>query len=185
MRTLYFYPVVSSFYLLLFFLALSQPSRIGCLPFFYTWCGPSANLECRSEMCCTQLAGNAGPKKSPQIRHLGTITQLVGLYNLLDCIFATKACIDNQKKLLNSNISPRCPHNMVIFGPITAEICSGVWGTPANFNGFRVLAALLHSTVVMGVSQALRHWTEGATKGTWAVKLWSNKVLQFLTGGDC
>jgi len=29
----------------------------------YTWCGYSANLECRSEMCCTRLAGNAGPKK--------------------------------------------------------------------------------------------------------------------------
>jgi len=29
-------------------------------------------------------------------------------------------------------------------GPLTAEIGSGVWGTPANFNGFRVLASLLH-----------------------------------------
>jgi len=34
---------------------------------------------------------------------------------------------------------------------------------PANFNGFRVLAALLHGTVVVGVSQTLRRWTEGAT----------------------
>jgi len=33
---------------------------------------------------------------------------------------------------------------MVNFGPLTAEICSGVWGTPTNFNGFCVLAALLH-----------------------------------------
>ena len=28
---------------------------------------------------------------------------------------------------------------MVNFCPLTAEIGSGVWGTPANFNGFRVL----------------------------------------------
>jgi len=42
----------------------------------YTWCGPSANLECRFEMCRTRLAGNAGPKKSPKIRHLGTIAQI-------------------------------------------------------------------------------------------------------------
>ena len=28
----------------------------------YTWCGLSANLECRSEMCCTGLAGNTGRK---------------------------------------------------------------------------------------------------------------------------
>jgi len=25
---------------------------------------------------------------------------------------------------------------MVKFGPLTAEIGSGVWGTPTNFNGF-------------------------------------------------
>jgi len=29
-------------------------------------------------------------------------------------------------------------------GLLTAEIHPVVWGTPANFNGFRVLAALLH-----------------------------------------
>jgi len=34
---------------------------------------------------------------------------------------------------------------MVNFGPLAAEIVSLVWGTPANFNGFRLLAALLHS----------------------------------------
>ena len=44
--------------------------------YFYTRCGPSTNSECRSEICCMRLAGNAGPKKSPKIRHLGTIAQL-------------------------------------------------------------------------------------------------------------
>jgi len=39
---------------------------------------------------------------------------------------------------------------MVNFGPLAAETVSLVWGTPANFNGFRVLAALLHGTVVVG-----------------------------------
>jgi len=72
-------------------------------------------------------------------------------------IFATKARIDNAKKnLLNSNISPTCPHNMVNFGLPTAEIRLEVWGTPAIFNRFRVLAALLHGTPVLGVSQTLR-----------------------------
>jgi len=42
---------------------------------------------------------------------------------------------------------------MVNFGPLAAEIVSFVWGTPANFNWFRVLAALLHGTLVEGVSQ--------------------------------
>jgi len=45
---------------------------------------------------------------------------------------------------------------MVNFGPVAAEIDPVVWGTPANFNGFRVLAALLHGTVVVGVCQTLR-----------------------------
>jgi len=47
------------------------------------------------------------------------------------------------KNFLNSNISPTCPYNMVNFGLLTAEIVSLVWGTPANFNGFHVLASLL------------------------------------------
>ena len=31
------------------------------------WRGPSANLECRSEMCYSRLAANTGRKKSPKI----------------------------------------------------------------------------------------------------------------------
>jgi len=34
---------------------------------------------------------------------------------------------------------------MVNFGLLAAEIDPVLWGTPANFNGFRVLAALLHA----------------------------------------
>ena len=43
---------------------------------------------------------------------------------------------------------------MVNFGPLAAEIVSLVWDAPAN--GFGVLAALLHGTLVVGVSQTLR-----------------------------
>jgi len=52
---------------------------------------------------------------------------------------------------------------MVNFGLLAAETDPVVWGTQANFNGFRVLAALLHGTPVVGVSQTLRRRTEGAT----------------------
>ena len=52
---------------------------------------------------------------------------------------------------------------MANFGPLAADIDPVAWGTPANFNEFRVLAALLHGTPVLGVSQTLRRWTEGAT----------------------
>ena len=72
-------------------------------------------------------------------------------------------------------MSSRCPHNMVNFSQLAAEIGLPVWGTPANFNGFRVLAALLHGTPVVGVSQTLRRWTEGATyvrQGSYDVGHW-------------
>ena len=44
---------------------------------------------------------------------------------------------------------------MANFGPLAAEMGPVVWGTPANFNRFRVLAALLHGTVskLCGVEQ--------------------------------
>jgi len=74
--------------------------------------------------------------QDPKNRHLGT--------TLSGYIFATKARVDSRKKLLNGNVSPTCPHNTVNFGLLAAEICWRVWGTPANFNGFRVLTALLH-----------------------------------------
>ena len=100
-------------------------------------------------MCCTRLAANAGPKKVAKNRHLGTIPQLCQAISLQLRHVSTIG-----KKLLSSNISPPTyPHNMVNFGPLAAEIVSLVWGTPGNFNESRVLAALLHGTLVVGVSQ--------------------------------
>jgi len=48
------------------------------------------------------------------------------------------------------SIPSTCFHNIANFGPLTAEIGLPLWGTLANFNGFRVLAALLHGTPVVG-----------------------------------
>jgi len=51
----------------------------------------------------------------------------------------------------------------VNFGSLKAEICWRVWGTPANFNGFRVLAAffLLHGTLQQQTSAKLWVVLEG------------------------
>ena len=57
--------------------------------------------------------------------------------------------------MLNSNISSTCPHNMVNFGPLAAEIVSLVWGTLANFNRFRILVSLLQRRRSMEANQAL------------------------------
>jgi len=46
--------------------------------------------------------------------------------------------------------TPTRPQNMVNFGLLAAEIGSLVWDTRANFNGFRVLVALLHGTLQGG-----------------------------------
>ena len=73
-------------------------------------------------------------QKSPSGHHRTTLS---------GCIFASKARLDNRKNLLNSNTSSTCIHNMANFGPLTAEIGLGVWGTPANFNGFRILPSLV------------------------------------------
>jgi len=51
-------------------------------------------------------------------------------------IFATKARIDNRKKLLSSNISTTCPYDMVNFGPLAAEIISVVWAPQVILTGF-------------------------------------------------
>jgi len=77
-------------------------------------------------------------KKSPSGHHRTTLSGY---------IFATKACIDNhKKKLVKQQHLLHMSQNMVNFSPLTAEICWRVRGTqsPANFNGFRILASLLH-----------------------------------------
>jgi len=57
--------------------------------------------------------------------------------------------------MLNNNIFSTCPHSTVNFGALTAEIGWRVWGTPANFKGFRVLASLLHRRRSTEVNQTL------------------------------
>jgi len=101
---------------------------------------PRPNAGLKSDARGTRK--NSGRKKSPSGRHRTT----------LPCyLFATKAYRQPEKSLLSSNISYTCPDNMVNFGSPAAEICWRVWGIRANFNGFRVLAALLHGTLVLDV----------------------------------
>ena len=104
-------------------------------------------------MCCSRFAANMGRKNVAKNRHLGTIAQLCQAISSQLRHVSTIG-----KNLLSSNISSICPHNMVNFGPLAAEIVSLVWGTPGNFNGFRVLAALLHDTSPRAGSGAVSKW---------------------------
>jgi len=70
--------------------------------------------------------------------HLGTIAQLCRpISSQLRHVSTIR------KKLVKQQYLLHCPHNMVNFSLVAAEIVSLVWGTPANSNGFRVLASLL------------------------------------------
>jgi len=88
-----------------------------------------------------QLAGNTGRKNDIKNRHLRTIAQLCPAESLQLRHVSTIG-----KNLLSSTISSTSPHNMANFGSLMAEIGSVVWGTSA---------ALLHHTLVVGVSQTV------------------------------
>ena len=130
------------------FLASSQLSEIGRLPYFRTWCGLSANLECMSETCCTRLAENTGRKNDAKNRHLGIIAQVCHNYGMYR---------QSEKNLLSSDMSSICPRNIRNFSLLTAEVCWRVRGTSANFNGFRVLASLLQRRRSTEVDQSLHY----------------------------
>jgi len=86
----------------------------------------------------------------PKIHHLLYIAELSGY------IFATEACklsTITKKRVKQQFISSTCPHNMVNFGPLTAEIGWWVLGTPANFNGFRILAGFFTAPMSLNRGQ--------------------------------
>ena len=70
-------------------------------------------------------------------RHLGTIAQLCRA-------ISSQQRINNRKKLVKQQYQ---------YGELWPTNGSDLSGSPANFNGFHVLAALLHGTLVVGVSQ--------------------------------
>jgi len=97
-------------------------------------------------MCCTQLVGNTGRKNDTKNCHLCTTAQLCRAESSPLRHVSTIG-----KNLLNSNISSTCPHNMVNFGPLAAEIGSG------DFSGFRVLASLLQRRCLPEANQTLHN----------------------------
>jgi len=112
--------------------------QIGCLPYFHTWCGLSANsnLRCRSETCCMRVAENTGRKKGAKNRYLGTIAQLCrAISSQLKHVSTIGKNIKQQYLLYMSSRYGE------LWPTIAAKIGLPVWGTPANFNGFRVLAS--------------------------------------------
>jgi len=95
----------------------------------------SANLGCRSETYCRRLTENTGRKN----RHLCTIALLCRA----ESSQLRHASIIGKKLVKQQYLLHMSAQYGELRPTIAAEIGSGVWGTPANFNGFRVLALLL------------------------------------------
>jgi len=100
-------------------------------------------------MCCTRLDENTWHKKDAKLGHLRTIVQICR------AISSHLRHVSTFEKPVISNISTTCPHNMMNFGPLTVEAGWRVSCTPANFNGVRVLASLLHRRCSTEVNQNL------------------------------
>jgi len=99
------------------------------------------------------LAENIGRKNDIKIRHLCTIAQLCQAVpsQLRHISIIGKKLVEQQ------NI----PHMSLQYGelrPTSGWDRLGSLGHPAHFNGFRVLAALVHGTLVVGISKTLWRW---------------------------
>jgi len=86
-------------------------------------------------------------KNLPSVHHRTTLS---------GHIFATKARIHNRKTLVKQQYLLHMSAQYGELWPTNGEICWRVSGTPATFNRFHVLAALLRGTLIVGVSQTLR-----------------------------
>ena len=84
-------------------------------------------------------------QKVAKNRHLGTIAQLCRAISS-----QLRHVSQSEKNLLSSNISSTCPHNMANFGPLTAEICWRVWGTPSKFQRVSRLVFVTAATSLTG-----------------------------------
>jgi len=69
-------------------------------------------------------------QKLSKIRRLGATAQI---YRTISSQLRYVSTIG---KMLNSNMSPTCPHNMANFDRLTAEICSRVWARQQISTGF-------------------------------------------------
>jgi len=126
-------------------------------------------------MCCTALAANTGRKNDAKNRHLHTIAQLCRAISSQRRHVSTIG-----QKHVKQQFSPTCPYNTVNFGPRAAEIISLVWGTPANFNGFRVLAALLHHNQTAALNRGRQLYSAGRPS-RWALAHISSFVCSSCT----
>ena len=113
---------------------------------------PRANLECRSEMCCMRLTGNAGPKKkSSKIHHLGTIAQLCRAISL-----QLRHVLSIERKLVKQQYLPHVSLQYGVLQPTSGCDRFVSLGDPSKFQQVSRLGSVLHGTLVVGVGETVR-----------------------------
>ena len=91
---------------------------------------------------CWKYSMQKWRKKSPSAHHCTTLS---------GCIFAIKACIDNQKKLVRQQyLLHMSPHYTANFDPLTSETGSGVLEHPSKFQRVSHLAFVTAATSLTG-----------------------------------
>ena len=133
MRTLYFCPVVSSIFFYILLSSLPNLSRRR-LDVYHTSTHGEALVRIQDAGMKRAARGSLkiqDAKNRQKFAIWAPSHNSVGLYLGKEGMYG-----QSEKNLLSSNISSRRPRNMANFGPLTAEIGSGVCSTPANFNGF-------------------------------------------------
>jgi len=121
-------------------------------------------------------------QKSPKIRHVGTFAQLCrATSSQLRHVLTIGKKLVKQQYLLH--MSPQYAK----LQPTSGWDRFSCLGHPCKFQRVRVLAALLHGSLVVGVSQTLRCWTEGATyirQGGHHVGHWPTFLVMYKTWND-
>jgi len=103
-------------------------------------------------MCCTRLAGNAGCKKSPKIRHLGTIAQPCWAISS-----QLRHVLTIGKKLVKQQY---CPHMSSQYGELCPTI--GWYLLAADFSSF--IVEIVQKTTNLGMLSPF--WGSYGRRGT-------------------
>ena len=109
--------------------SICQLSHIGCLPYFHTWCGSGlsaylvAGLK-RTACGSLNIQDAKNHQNSPSMHHRTTLSSY---------IFATKARIDNRKKVVIQQYLPHMSLQYGEFQPTSAWDLLASLGYPSKF----------------------------------------------------
>jgi len=118
-------------------------------------------------MSCSRLAGNARRKKSQKIAICAPSHNFVGLY-----IFATKACIDNRKKLVKRQYVFRMSVQYGELPPTNGRDRFESLGHPSKFQRVSRLAFITAATLLTGGQPNIPRCLVVSWSGTLYIHFW-------------